>query len=83
MTSEEKSKRWLNNRVHSTKGMYISPLDLSDLLDEHSVDAKADQRELCAIAVLAKLRSIGFQIYDKGEDAIRDACLNATGDTEE
>ena len=39
------------------------------------------QRGWCADAVLEKLRSIGFQIYDKGEVAIRDACLNATGGT--
>ena len=39
-----------------------------------------DQRRACADAVIKKLRSIGFQIYDKGEVAIREACLNATGE---
>ena len=37
------------------------------------------QRGWCADEVIKKLRSIGFQIYDKGEVAIRDACLNANG----
>ena len=46
----------------------------------NALDAALDlQKQWCAIDVLKKLRSIGFQIYDKGEVAIRDACLNANG----
>ena len=63
------SKDWLIGCGITPKNDLVNALDAALEL----------QKQWCAIDVLKKLRSIGFQIYDKGEVAIRDACLNANG----
>ena len=77
MVSEEDAIEYITQNLDSYTAKQLSAL--TKVINR----VKQEQCEGCADAVIKKLRSIGFQIYNKGEVAIREACLNATGNSDE
>ena len=79
MTNEEKIIEWLSKYIDHDidDNTYENMIDsMLNLLDANA----AEQRELCADAAIVILKEIGFQIYDIGEERIRAAIINATGE---
>ena len=77
MTSEEQFKNYIDSLLEATTFSDAVKKDTKDVLLFLFHQGGEEQRQWREDAVIKKLRSIGFQIYDKGEVAIRDACINA------
>ena len=87
MTSKARAKDYLENLCLKHNAIHLdNPADveiLTIILNTHAAEARDEQRQICADKARMKAMRFNGGCEDDLSDAIYDACLNATGESDD